>query len=83
MPEFIDRGGRSDADEWRGRPLFGHYEVDREGVVPKPLTLVEKGVLKNFLLTRQPVRGFRAPTAGPAAGLASAPVHGGASAICS
>ena len=26
-----------------------------EGVAPKPLTLVEKGVLKNFLLTRTPV----------------------------
>jgi hypothetical protein len=44
--------------EWRGRSLFGHYEVDREGVAAKPLKLVEKGVLKNFLLTRQPVRGF-------------------------
>jgi hypothetical protein len=29
-----------------------------EGVSPKPLTLIEKGVLKNLLLTRQPVRGF-------------------------
>ena len=44
--------------EWRGRPLFGSYEVDREGVPPKPLRLVEKGVLKDYLLTRQPVRGF-------------------------
>jgi TldD protein len=44
--------------EWRGRPLFGSYEVDREGVTPKPLHLVEKGVLKNYFLTRQPVRGF-------------------------
>jgi predicted Zn-dependent protease len=44
--------------EWRGRPLFGSYEVDREGVIPKPLHLVEKGVLKGFLLTRQPIRGF-------------------------
>ncbi len=44
--------------EWHGRPLFGHYEVDREGVAAKPLKLVEKGVLKSFLLTRQPVRGF-------------------------
>ena len=25
---------------------------------PKPLRLVEKGVLKNYLLTRQPVRGY-------------------------
>ncbi len=44
--------------EWHGRALFGHYQVDREGVLAKPLKLVEKGVLKNFLLTRQPVRGF-------------------------
>ena len=58
LPEFmtvVDDPGQS---EWHGRPLIGHYEVDREGVLPKPLTLVEKGVLKSFLLTRQPVRGF-------------------------
>jgi len=44
--------------EWRGRALFGSYDVDREGVVAKPLKIIEKGVLKNYLLTRQPVRGF-------------------------
>jgi hypothetical protein len=44
--------------EWRGRPLFGSYEVDREGVPAKPLRLIEKGVLKSYLLTRQPIRGF-------------------------
>ena len=44
--------------EWRGRPLFGAYDVDREGVRAQPLTLVEKGILKGFLLTRQPVKGF-------------------------
>jgi hypothetical protein len=44
--------------EWRGRPLFGHYEVDREAVSVKPLRLIEKGVLKGYYLTRQPVRGF-------------------------
>jgi predicted Zn-dependent protease len=44
--------------EWRGRPLFGHYQVDREGVVAKPLRLIEKGALKGYFLTRQPVRGY-------------------------
>jgi hypothetical protein len=44
--------------EWRGKALFGSYDVDREGVPAKPLRLVEKGVLKSYLLTRQPVRGF-------------------------
>jgi hypothetical protein len=44
--------------EWKGKPLFGTMEVDEDGVEPKPLTLVEKGILKSFLLTRQPVRKF-------------------------
>jgi predicted Zn-dependent protease len=44
--------------EWRGRPLFGSYKVDMEGVTAPPLKLVEKGMLKGYLLTRQPVRGF-------------------------
>jgi predicted Zn-dependent protease len=29
-----------------------------EGVVPKPVPVIEKGLLTNFLLTRQPVRGY-------------------------
>jgi hypothetical protein len=33
--------------------------VDFEGVAAKRLILVEKGTLKNFLLTRQPVTGFK------------------------
>jgi TldD protein len=44
--------------EWRGRALAGFYEVDREGVRPKALRVVEKGALKSYFLTRQPVRGF-------------------------
>jgi predicted Zn-dependent protease len=58
LPEWMDVVDDPTQVEWRGRPLFGSYEVDREGVVPKPLRLVEKGVLKDFLRTRQPVRGY-------------------------
>jgi hypothetical protein len=58
LPEWIDVVDDPTQKEWRGRPLFGSYEVDREGVAPRPLPLVEKGVLKTFLLTRQPVAGF-------------------------
>lgn len=39
-------------------PLFGHNDVDNEGVPSKPVSLVEKGVLKDFLRTRVPVPGF-------------------------
>jgi len=39
-------------------PMFGQQSADDEGVESKPLSLVEKGVLKDFLRTRQPVRGY-------------------------
>ena len=58
LPEWMDIVDDPTQAEWRGRPLFGSYKVDSDGVIPKPLSLVEKGVLKNFLLTRQPMRGF-------------------------
>jgi predicted Zn-dependent protease len=58
LPESFDVVDDPAQTEWRGRALFGSYKVDREGVSAKPLRLVDKGVLKNYLLTRQPVRGY-------------------------
>ena len=58
LPDTFDVVDDPTQKEWRGRTLFGSYTVDREGVMPKPLKLIEKGVLKSYLLTRQPVRGF-------------------------
>jgi predicted Zn-dependent protease len=39
-------------------PYYGHTEVDNEGVPSKTVSLVEKGVLKDFLRTRLPMQGF-------------------------
>jgi TldD protein len=39
-------------------PLFGQTEVDDEGVSPGPVSLVEKGILIDFLRSRTPVRGY-------------------------
>ncbi len=58
LPEWMDVVDDPTQREFRGKALLGYYPVDMEGVPPEPLTLIEKGVLKNFLLTRQPVRGF-------------------------
>ena len=58
LPDTFDVVDDPTQKEWRGRPLFGSYPVDREGVLAKPLRLIEKGVLKSYLLTRQPVRGY-------------------------
>ena len=43
---------------FRGRPLFGHYAFDGEGVPARRVTLIERGLLKGFLLSRFPVKGF-------------------------
>jgi hypothetical protein len=58
LPEAFDVVDDPAQIEWRGRALFGSYHVDREGIPAKPLRLVDKGVLKTYLLTRQPVRGY-------------------------
>ena len=58
LPEWMDIVDDPTQTEWRGHPLFGHYTVDMDGVAPQPLSLVEKGMLKNFLLTRLPMRNF-------------------------
>jgi hypothetical protein len=57
LPEWMDVVDDPTVTEWGGRPLFGHYVIDLEGIVPKPLSIVEKGILKNLLATRQPVKG--------------------------
>ena len=57
LPEWMDVVDDPTQREWRGRALFGHYRADLEAVAPVPVVLVEKGTLKSFLLTRQPVRG--------------------------
>ena len=58
LPESFDVVDDPTQKQWRGRPLFGAYEVDREGVAAQPVSLIEKGVLKTFLLTRQPLKGM-------------------------
>jgi predicted Zn-dependent protease len=60
LPEFLDVVDDASQKMWNGSALVGQYDLDYEGVAPAPLTLVEKGKLKTFLLTRQPVKGFEA-----------------------
>ncbi len=38
--------------------LMGYYQYDDEGVKAQPVTVVDKGILRTFLLNRAPVRTF-------------------------
>lgn len=58
MPEFLNVVDDPTKKEWNGLPLLGAYVADDEGVPAAPLSIVEKGTFKHYLLTRQPMRGF-------------------------
>ena len=58
LPDTFDVIDDATQSTYNGKALVGFYPFDMEGVPPKPVSVVEKGVLKNFLTTRQPIRGF-------------------------
>ncbi|HEY1759821.1 MAG TPA: metallopeptidase TldD-related protein [Bryobacteraceae bacterium] len=58
LPDWMDVTDDPSQTVWNGKPLVGYYQFDIEGVPPKPVAVIEKGVLKNFLMTRQPIKGF-------------------------
>ncbi len=58
LPDWMDVVDDPTQSAWQGKPLVGFYQWDLEGVPGKPVSVVEKGVLKSFLTTRQPIKGF-------------------------
>jgi TldD protein len=59
MPSFISVYDDPTLEKIGDVDLNGFYRFDDEGVVAQRATLVDGGVLKNFLLSRSPTRGFR------------------------
>ncbi len=58
MPAFISVFDDPTLARLGSAALLGHYRFDDEGVPAQRVALVEKGVLKNFLLSRSPLIGF-------------------------
>ncbi|MCH8252818.1 MAG: peptidase U62 [Planctomycetes bacterium] len=58
LPEFISVYDDPTIKRIGEIDLRGHYSFDDEGVVASRVALVENGVLKTFLLSRSPVKGF-------------------------
>jgi TldD protein len=44
--------------EFEHQSLAGTYDVDDEGVEAQKVTVIEKGILTNYLLSREPIRDF-------------------------
>ena len=58
MPDFLDIYDDPTVAALDGIALNGFYRYDDEGVSARETRLVEHGVLKTFLLGREPTRGF-------------------------
>jgi len=46
------------AKDYKGTPLVGSYTIDEEGVPGEKVTIVDKGVLKDLLMSRRPGPDF-------------------------
>jgi hypothetical protein len=55
LPDWMDVVDDPTQTQYGGQKLLGYYQYDLEGVAARPVTIVEKGVLKDFLRTRTPV----------------------------
>ncbi len=62
LPDWLDLTDDPTLTVLDGSPLAGTFKVDVQGVTPQPINVVEKGILKTLLTTRQPVRGVTAST---------------------
>jgi hypothetical protein len=58
LPDWIDVTDDPTQKTWQGKPLLGCYSFDIEGVRPLAVNVIEKGILRSFLTTRAPIKGF-------------------------
>jgi predicted Zn-dependent protease len=58
LPEFISIVDDPTLPRLGSTVLLGNYPFDDEGVTAQRVTLVERGILRNFEMSRQPIVGF-------------------------
>jgi TldD protein len=58
LPAFLSVADDPTLKELNGVQLAGHYDFDDEGVPAARVVAVENGILKNFLMSRMPIKNF-------------------------
>ena len=58
LPKFVSVVDDPTLNLFDGKKLVGSYGVDSEGVKARSVTLVNQGMLENYLIGRQPLRDF-------------------------
>jgi TldD protein len=60
LPKFLSVIDDPTTREMAGVKLAGSYDFDNEGVPAKRVDVIQNGVLKNFLMSRMPIKDFAA-----------------------
>lgn len=60
LPEFINVYSDPTLKKYANMELAGHYLYDNQGIKARRVPVVEKGVFKNYLMSRTPIDGFAA-----------------------
>ncbi|MBI4064176.1 MAG: hypothetical protein HY401_07735 [Elusimicrobia bacterium] len=58
IPAFLSVRSNPALNEFNESTLNGHYLFDSEGVAAQNVALVNNGILKNYLMSRRPIKGF-------------------------
>jgi len=58
IPTFLSIEDNPSLYDFNSDSLLGYFVYDDQGIRGKKVPLVQKGILKNFLLSRTPVKGF-------------------------
>ena len=58
LPTFLSVRFDPTRHTMAGTDLYGWYDYDDEGVKAQPVTAVQDGILKAFLMSRSPIQGF-------------------------
>ena len=59
LPKFLSVTDDPTKKEIEGVKLAGTYEFDNEGVAAERVEVIQDGILKNFLMSRMPIKGFQ------------------------
>ncbi len=58
LPKFLSVSDDPTANEIAGVKLAGSYDFDNEGSPSQHVDVIQNGVLKNFLMSRMPIKNF-------------------------
>jgi TldD protein len=58
LPKFLSVADDPTTHEVSGVKLAGSYDFDNEGSPAQRVEVIQNGILKNFLMSRMPVKGF-------------------------